>query len=381
MKSILAAAFVASVLATDANANTGYFTGSGHTITLTKTEQVQLVSEDVTIRPNCGWEPSMDSVDYRCKFVLKNLTAKPLKIQVGFPLDYQILQAAPQAPNPTDLVLNYGFIAREDANTYHVRYVPNDSEEKFSRLFVWDMTFDAAETKILHVVYRLRMSEAISSTRKHLTTQQALPRYEKRWHAALEMCFVEHFHYVTETGKSWAGIIEHATFRVETGLEECLRERPALRSEPPEPQPDQPDWSQPFTIPMKAGAVYHNVSPDGGKYDSDHGTITWEYRNCKPAEPLRFIYYVVAIPRTAADCETWVRHVLGRKPNKTDVAELREIAAAFYGLAPKSASAKKFVEQQIWYHPKDGLRETGLSEEQRAILTKLDSITKEDARP
>lgn len=172
MKSILAAAFVASVLATDANANTGYFTGSGHTITLTKTEQVQLVSEDVTIRPNCGWEPSMDSVDYRCKFVLKNLTAKPLKIQVGFPLDYQILQAAPQAPNPTDLVLNYGFIAREDANTYHVRYVPNDSEEKFSRLFVWDMTFDAAETKILHVVYRLRMSEAISSTRKHLTTQQ-----------------------------------------------------------------------------------------------------------------------------------------------------------------------------------------------------------------
>ena len=104
---------------------------------------------------------------------------------------------------------------------------------------------------------------------------------------------------------------------------------------------------------------------------------SWEYRNVQglgasSLSPTTF----VAIPRTAADCESWVRHVLGKTPNKADVAELRDIAAAFYGIAPKSASAKKFVEQQIWYHPKDGLREAQLDEEQRAVLTRLDSIAK-----
>ena len=56
---------------------------------------------------------------------------------------------------------------------------------------------------------------------------------------------------------------------------------------------------------------------------------------------------------------------------------MRELVAAFYGIAPHSASAKTFVEQQVWYHAKKGLRESDLKEEQQAVLRRLDAIARE----
>jgi hypothetical protein len=384
MRTLLTAVFLVSVLVVDANANTGIFFGSGHTITLGKSEQVQLVSEDVTIRPRCGWKPIMDSVDYHCKFVLKNLTAKPVTIQVGFPLDSQFVQQAKAAPNAIDLVTDYHFIACDSRTTYRIRFVPHDLAKKFSRLFVWDMAFDPAETKVLHVAYQIGMSQAGGRTRKEVTIEKASAPYCKPWHGALESCYAEFFHYVTETGKSWAGPIEKATFRVQTGAwERCLGERLLTDAEPPEPKPQQEWWD--YEFPLKAGAIYQIISPEGWKYEHwennpAEDARTWEYKNYKPGEPLSLIYYVVAIPRAAADCDSWVRHVLGSTPRREDLEELREIAAAFYGIAPRSPSAAKFVEQQVWYHPKKGLRESELKGEQQALLKRLDAITQKRGR-
>ena len=69
-----------------------------------------------------------------------------------------------------------------------------------------------------------------------------------------------------------------------------------------------------------------------------------------------------------------------RKPTKADLLELREIAAAFYGIAPKSNSAKRFVKQQIWYHANKGLRESKLTEKQQAILAHLDGMGRDEMR-
>jgi hypothetical protein len=388
MRKVLTAAFLVLICAAGTNANTGYFTGSGHTITLTKTEQVQLVSEDVTITPRCGWTPQMDAVDYRCKFVLKNLTAKPLKIQVGFPLDSQFAQQAKGVSSAARLVLNYHFIARDDKNTYHTRFVAGDSQKRFSRLFLWDMAFDPAETKVLDVAYQLGMSLVETSTRKQPTLFPGLatPQHAKKWHAGLEVCWVEHFHYITETGKSWAAPIEHASFRVQTGyLEDCLAQRPLMDVEPPEPRLDQQPVE--YDFPLKAGAIYSRITPDGwtdsqseAQSEEDFyrnapcAARLWEYRNYKAGEPLCFAYYMVAFPRADNDCDCWVRHILGRRPGKADLAELREITAAFYGIAPHSESAAKFAKQQVWYHPQDGLQESKLSARQRAVLEQLDAI-------
>ena len=52
---------------------------------------------------------------------------------------------------------------------------------------------------------------------------------------------------------------------------------------------------------------------------------------------LEFKYYLVGFPERAADCDPWVRQMLGKTPTKGDVRELREILAAFYGIAPRTA--------------------------------------------
>ena len=166
MRQVIIAALLVSTIPSYVKANAGIFFGSGHTIALGKSEQIQLVSEDVTVSPHLEWQMMGDSVTYRCKFVLKNLTAKPTTIQAGFPLDSQFAGEYEKQSPTTDLVLNYRFIARDEKTTYHVRFAAHDSEKKFSRLFLWDMAFDGKETKTLSVAYQLGMSQGVVSTRK-----------------------------------------------------------------------------------------------------------------------------------------------------------------------------------------------------------------------
>ena len=82
----------------------------------------------------------------------------------------------------------------------------------------------------------------------------------------------------------------------------------------------------------------------------------------------------MGFPNTAPDCDPWVRCVLGKNATKADVLELREITAAFFGVAPQTASVKRFVEHQVWYNPKSKLRESDLNEAQRAVLARLKKI-------
>ena len=91
-----------------------------------------MVSEDVTIEPIGGASAMISSVEFRCMFVLKNLSPKALTVQVGFPLDRES-HGPPKAPsNDADEVLSYHFIARDANNTYHVRYEASDPQGKYA---------------------------------------------------------------------------------------------------------------------------------------------------------------------------------------------------------------------------------------------------------
>ena len=152
--------------ASTVSANAGFFSGSGQTSTLTKTEQVQLVSEEVTMTP-VAESVQMDRIDVRCKFVLKNLTAKPVKIQVGFPLDSQwIRRLRKDDRSEMELVLGYHFIARDEDQTYRVSCYASDSQQRFSHLFLWDMEFKPKEKRLLNIGYELPVSMALAPFRR-----------------------------------------------------------------------------------------------------------------------------------------------------------------------------------------------------------------------
>ena len=388
--------------------NTGVFAGSGHSIQLVKSADVQMVSEDVTITPITGASTMlmMHTVEFRCTFVLKNRSNKPVKIQVGFPLDRESHGSPPSPSDDADEVLSYHFIARDAKNTYHVRHVATDSQKKFSHIFLWDMDFAAGETRTLHVGYILPMSVAGSTTRKPDELPPSFagnvndgekflfhypPEYEKPWHKKVETCMVVYFNYVTETGQSWAGPIEKATFRVSNNtFEYFLRKCPDyIGGNPADIPADEqiPEAAQYSLFGLKLGTVYRRISPEGWKpayipeippgapkpeYEPDG--IAWKFENYKPGTPLTFTYFLTGFPENAADCDPWVKRTLGKTSTKADVLELREIAAAFFGVAPQTASVKFFVEQQVWYNPKSNAKESELSKPRQAVLARLTTI-------
>lgn len=83
-------------------ANVGVFSGYGHTIELSKSEEIQMVSEEVEIIPGRGrflfngGVPGMDRVEYKCKFKLKNLKNKDMTIRVGFSPKFSVFKTSLQ---------------------------------------------------------------------------------------------------------------------------------------------------------------------------------------------------------------------------------------------------------------------------------------------
>ena len=280
----------------------------------------------------------------------------------------------------------------------------NDMEGKYARIFLWDMEFASNETRTLHVGYILPMSVAASTTRKvsHPGKGPHSPQYEKPWHVRTEACMVVFISYITETGQSWAGPIEEATFRFSNNVfEHCLRKFPEyVGGNPADLAPGakvldeefssanvEPIAGGGFVFGMKLGAVYPRVLPggwkpayipdapaDGPKPQYEPDGIAWRFKNYKPGTPLTFAYYLLGFPETVADCDPWVRRVLGKAPTKGEVLELREMVAAFFGVAPKTASVRRLVEQQVWYEPQSKLGESELSQSRKAVLERLRAI-------
>ena len=405
MRRVLLASALLLAMCGEVVGNTGVFFGSGQSIQLVKSADVQMVSEDVLITPRCGATATMGSAEYRCEFVLKNLSSKAVRIQVGFPLNRETHGPPRATSDETDEVFSFHFIARDANNTYHVRYVGRDQKDHLVDIFLWDMDFAPNEKKTLHVGYIMPMSFAEYTTAISETPKIAFnpPKVElPAWQPRIQASVVVGCSYVTETGKSWAGPIEKARFRfIGAEFEEYFRQQPlggdSAETPPDHGTPDESSSEEPgsadddgFVVGMKFGTVCRRISPDGWKpmYLRGHSPseanpsrepdgIGWEFDNYKPGPPLQFVFYLVGFPQTPAECDPWVRQVLGQAPGKAAVLELRETVAAFFGVAPQAASVRALVEKQFWYDPKSSIRESQLSEAKKAVLARLSKIADE----
>ncbi|HSE48257.1 MAG TPA: hypothetical protein VLA96_03515, partial [Terriglobales bacterium] len=167
-------------------ADAGVFTGNGQSIHQISSHSVQLGSIDVTIALGRGrflfdgTVPGMDAADYECVFRLKNLTSKPVDIQVGFPIDSEFAgqQKVVTPKDSEEWVLGYSFIARDEATTYHVSFVKREGKlgpGQFRSLFVWKMHFVPGETRTLTVKYTIPISMGLVSLSKDERKAKLLP--------------------------------------------------------------------------------------------------------------------------------------------------------------------------------------------------------------
>ena len=136
------------------------------------------MSIDVNIIPATGpflfngAVPGMDQVQYDCTLVLRNLTDKAEEAQVGFPIASQFLRGSEQEPekgSPRDWVLNYGFIASDEATANNLEFVrrqPGKDAGEFGAVFLWKMNFAPKERLTLRVSYQIPMSMGLVSTQR-----------------------------------------------------------------------------------------------------------------------------------------------------------------------------------------------------------------------
>ena len=142
--------------------NVGVFRGSGQTPVLGKTDQIQMVEEEIIMFPRRGNYPvddscrNLDKMDFRCRFILRNLTDKKVVVPVGFPLDMdERLLYYKGEINQSQLIGYFGFVAGTRDKTFPVRFVPYDKKKKFSKLFLWEMTFLPKQEIELFVNYTM----------------------------------------------------------------------------------------------------------------------------------------------------------------------------------------------------------------------------------
>ena len=236
MKNLLSFALLLAAVALFANA--GVFRGSGQTVVLDSTAQIQMAEEIVTMIPMRGNYPidsscrNLDPMKFHCVFKLRNLTDRAVTVPVGFPIASGALWFRDKTKiNQTEVIANFSFIAGTKEKTFPVRYVPFDKKKKFSNIFLWEMTFQPKQEIELFVCYTMPGYLGLATTQKGDRPWENIFKLKHRYLENLEFAAGQGQMYVTETGKSWAGKIEKAVFRiVPFAFEEYLTKRGAFEN-------------------------------------------------------------------------------------------------------------------------------------------------------
>jgi hypothetical protein len=385
----LAIALVNAVTTSAALADAGVFDGNGQSLHQVSNEAVQLVSIDVRITLGRGpflfdgTVPGMDRAQYSCAFVLRNLTDKPVEVQVGFPVDSQFApeRETVSASDSKDWVLRYDFIARDNQTTYHIDFVRRKTESapgEFSSLFVWKMRFGPQETRTLDVQYRIPMSMALVSmspdTFREKELGDLLGSDLAPW-AGLDGGMFECAGYVTSTGSSWAGKVERATFTLITDPFECYLNQRGREDSEPEGATFEGAKPAESAFPVHHPWWFREIAPAG--WEKIDGGVQWRYEDFKPKDPIRVAYFLTQFPRLAEEVPAFVEHFRKSRGSAggqgANLALVREVLLATYGKEPENALAKTFAAHQLWFAPRKDFSMSDLSATQKAVLKELDA--------
>lgn len=363
-------------------ADAGVFTGNGQNLHQISSKEVRLVSIDVNIVLERGpflfdgGVSGMDKAEYSCTFVLQNLSAKAVEIQVGFPVDSQFVgeRASDSREDAIEWVLDYGFIARDERATYNVNFVRRKkrSPDEFAALFVWRMNFAPKENKTLSVRYHIPVSMGLVSLAKDEKHFQSIP--ESPASRFLDNGILEMAGYITSTGSSWSGTVKTATFTVITEPFERYFERRGVSEESEknaggfsDEEAAQP--KNPF--PVQHPWWFRKITPDG--WTKVEGGVQWRYTDFKPKNPIDVRYYLTQFPHLPGEVNSFVDGLLAAGSSGQDLERVKQIVLATYGKEPEDIMAKGFAHAQLWYTPRDDFSIERLTQAQKAVLMMLDA--------
>ena len=378
--------------------NVGVFGGSGQTPMLEKTADIQMVEEEIIMIPSRGNYPvdtscrNLDKMDFRCRFILRNLSDKKVVLPVGFPLDVELryLWDEKRQYNQQAIISFYAFTAGTKDKTFPVRFVPWDKKKKFSQLFLWEMTFEPKEEIELLVNYTMPGYMGLDMTIRNRDWDNRKP-YKCDYLDVLTCGSGQAQFYVTETGSSWAGVIEKAVFRYYPyDFEEYLAKRGAWeesgkdrkkRLEMRKKKPEDSTWLFCPDMPMIRtwNPAFEQWQPKQGKHKRDR-YLELVFQPYKPEKKdnIRIGYTFVCMPQTAEEFEAYCYVIKGKLKRNAEFKEkaktanpklyekywknrnippygaavrknIADVILEFYGIARNNPEIADFLADQMWY--------------------------------
>ncbi len=365
-------------------ANAGVFRGNGANIQMGQTADIQMVEEVVTMIPQRGNYPvssngrNLDQMLYHCVFKLRNLSDKDVTVQVGFPLASDAVRygTSDDKLDQTVLGATYNFFAGTKDKIYPVRFVPYDKEKKFSRLFLWDMTFAPKEEIELRVIYRMGGFMALGGIQRD---RKASRNYQCPYLRGLETVIGQGHRYVTETGGCWAGQIEKATFRIHyADFEEYLNKRGMFDQTDEDIKKAEADkakliaegrFSRALRCKTKTAPPVRIWEPAFDEWKEIRNSRGRAYCREKVYAPfdtkktkyLDFCYaFCLGMPVTAEDFDLLLKILEKQNERNENKAELSEIerntadaVLEFYGVRTGNEKIRDFLKNQMWYPVKN----------------------------
>lgn len=353
---------------------------------------------------------NQDKMDFRCRFILRNLSDKTVVVPVGFPLDTEArLQDDKGNFNQTQLIGHYAFTAGTKDKTFPVRFVPWDKKNKFSKLFLWEMTFLPKQEIELFVNYTMGGYHGLDVTMRNRDWDKLKP-YKCEYLEYLTCGLGQAQLYVTETGSSWAGVIEKAVFRYYPyEFEEYLAKRGAWEESSEKrnerlaaikKKPGNFEYLFSPEMPMVRvwNPVFEQWQPKQGKYKSDR-YLELVFQPYKPQKKdnIRIGYTFPMIPLNAVQFERYcnaVKHDLKEKAKFKEQAKnenhqsyekywkhrsippyseavrknIADVVLEFHGIPRNNPEIADFLADQVWYPVKTP---RSIDESYKQILLKV----------
>lgn len=390
-----------------AQGNAGVFRGSGATVVLDSSEQIQMVEEEIVMTPMRGNWPidescrNCDWMRFECSFKLRNLSERVVTVPVGFPISTEAVSVRDSSTlSQADLAARFSFVAGTRDETFPVRFVPYDRERKFSNIFLWKMTFQPGEEVLLKVFYITGGYLGLGSTLRDPTKTV---HYRHEYLHSLDYGIGEMQQYITETGGSWAGEIEQARFRIAPfEFEEYLATRGAFEESTGKRKERQTkrsskkkNWMQMAFESNVPAPLVINWQPERSKWRevevNRRRYLELTYAPFRPqgkADNLVFQYVFPAVPVTVQQFEMLlgcVREEWARKRQRAlernaaareksrqenpeaavpdngepfsvppdftvqDEKNLADAVLEFYGIRRTNPEIQDFLDAQIWY--------------------------------
>ena len=381
MKKLMTVMGMAFAMVDGAFANVGVFNGSGQTPIVEKTDAVQMVEEEVLMTPRKAKGPvtascrNLDPMDYRCTFKLRNLKDEAVELQVGLPLDIATYRMkGVRAEDVGKLVEAFNFSARSGNEKFKVRFVPQDKEKKFSKLFLWTMKFAAHEERTLVVSYTMEGYLGL-----YYTFAADMNDVDDLWKidggllvGLFESGIGEVHMYVTGTGSSWAGDIQKATFKYfpqdfeaylakRGAFEETEEERRQRQEEKGKRGKEARNSSKGVRDLLKPECRlvrYWHPSPDKWtRKDDGAGRFHYEltFTPFRPSKDDSIILGYVAPPMPTEpddvniledEVREFVKSYGGHE--KQYLRDVKDIVLEFYGIKTGNTRIAPFIDKQCW---------------------------------